>query len=62
MMILFLFMQLKGFKSKMKDFDKLFEILPISDIRGKILILRLMFLVGIKRIRVDWCWSLDGLQ
>ena len=46
----------------MKDFDKLFEILPISDFRDKILVLRLMFLVGLKRIRVDWCSSLDRLQ
>ena len=46
----------------MKDFDKLFEILPISDFRGKILVLRLMFLIEIKRIIVDWCSSLDRLQ
>ena len=52
---LFLFIQSKGFKHKMGVFDKCFEILPISDFRGKILISRLTFPVEIKRIRVNWC-------
>ena len=61
-MILFLFIQLKGFKSKMGVFDNFFEILPISGFRCKILISRLIFLVESKRIRVNWCLRLDGLQ
>ena len=59
---LFLFIQLKGFKRKMGVFDKFFKILPISSFRCKILILRIIFLVEIKRIRVNWCSRLDGLQ
>ena len=61
-MILFLFIQRKGFKSKMGVFDKCFEILPISGFWCKILISRFIFLVEIKRIRVNWCPRLDGLQ
>ena len=61
-MKLFLFIQHKGFKRKMRVFDKFLKILPISGFRCKILILRIIFLVEIKRIRVDWCFRLDGLQ
>ena len=43
-------------------FDKFFEILPISGFRYKILTSPLIFLVEIKRIRVNWCPRLDGLQ
>ena len=39
--------------------DKVFEILPIFGFGCKILILRLIFLVKIKRIRVNWCPRLD---
>ena len=59
---LFLFIQHKGFKRKMRVFDKFLIILPISSFRCKILILRIIFLVKIKRIRVNWCSRLDGLQ
>ena len=59
---LFLFIQLKGFKRKMGVFDKFLKILPISSFRCKILILRIIFLLEIKRIRVNWCPRLDGLQ
>ena len=45
--------QRKGFKSKMGNFDKFFEILPISGFRCKIIILRLIFLVESKRIKVN---------
>ena len=62
MMKLFLFIQHKGFKRKMGVFDKFFKILPISSFWCKILILRIIFLVEIKRIRVNWCPRLDGLQ
>ena len=61
-MKLFLLIQHKGFKCKMRVFDKFFKILPISSFRCKILILRIIFLVEIKRIRVKWCPRLDGLQ
>ena len=61
-MKLFLFIQHKGFKRKMRVFDKFLKILPISSFRCKILILRIIFLVEIKRIRVNWCSRLDGLQ
>ena len=61
-MKLFLFIQHKGFKRKMGVFDKFLKILPISGFRCKILILRVLFLVEIKRIRVNWCFRLDGLQ
>ena len=61
-MKLFLFIQHKGFKRKMRVFDKFLKILPISSFRCKILILRIIFLVEIKRIRVNWCPRLDGLQ
>ena len=61
-MKLFLFIQHKRFKRKMRVFDKFFKILPISSFRCKILILRIIFLVEIKRIRVNWCPRLDGLQ
>ena len=57
-----LFIQLKGFKSKMGVFDKIFETLPISGFRRKILVSRLMFLVEIKRIRLNWCSRFDWLQ
>ena len=53
MMKLFLFIQHKGFKRKMGVFDKFFKILPISSFWGKILILRIIFLIEIKRIRVN---------
>ena len=61
-MKLFLFIQHKGFKRKMWVFDKFLKILPISSFRCKILILRIIFLEEIKRIRVNWCSRLDGLQ
>ena len=54
-MILFLFIQLKGFKKKMGDFDNFFETLPISGSRSKTFLSRLMFLVEIERIRIDGC-------
>ena len=62
MMKLFLFIQHKGFKRKMGVFDNFLKILPISSFWCKILILRKIFLVEIKRIRVNWCPRLDGLQ
>ena len=61
-MILFLFIQRKGFKSKMEIFDKFFEILPISGFWWKILISRLLFLVEIIRIGMNWCPRLDESQ
>ena len=61
-MIQFLFVQRKEYKSKMKVFDNLFEILPIFSFWCKILTSRLIFLVEIKRIRLNWCPRLDGLQ
>ena len=61
-MILFLFIQRKGFKSKMEIFDKFLKNLPISGFRYKILLSHFIFLVEIKRIRVNWCPRLDGLQ
>ena len=61
-MILFLLIQLKGFKSKKEVFDKSFKILPTSRFRCKVLILRLMFPVEIKKIRVKWYTKLDELQ
>ena len=61
-MKLFLFIQLKGFKRKIGFFDKFLKILPISSFRCKILISRLIFLLEIKRIRINWCPRLDGLQ
>ena len=51
----------KMFESKMVAFDKFFEILPISGFRCKILISRLIFLVKIKKIRVNWCPRLGEL-
>ena len=54
--------QCKGLKSKMGGFDEFFKILPIYGFWSKILILRLIFLVEIKRIKVNWCPKLDGLQ
>ena len=61
-MKLFLLIQHKGFKRKMRVFDKFLKILPIFSFRCKILILRIIFLVEIKRIRVNWCSRLDGLH
>ena len=61
-MILFLFIQRKVFKDKTGVFEIFFEILPISGFQYKILISRLICLVEIKRIRVNWCPRLDGLQ
>ena len=61
-MILFLFIQRERFKSKMGGFDTFFEILPISGFRCKIFISRLIFMVEMNRIRVNWCSRLDGLQ
>ena len=43
-------------------FDKFFEILPNSGFRCKIVVSRLIFLVEIKRIRINWCSRLDGLH
>ena len=57
-----MFIQRKGFKSKMGGFDKFFEIFPISGFRCKILISRLIFLIEIKGIRVNWRPRLYGLQ
>ena len=62
MMKLFLFIQHKGFKRKMGVFDKFLKILPISSFWCKILISCIIFLIKIKRIRVNWCPRLDGLQ
>ena len=53
---------IRGSSIKTGGFDKFFEILPISSFRCKILISRIMFLVEIKRIRINWCPRLDGLQ
>ena len=61
-MKLFLLIQHKRFKRKIRVIDKFFKILPISSFRCKILILRIIFLVEIKRIGVNWCPRLDGLQ
>ena len=63
-MILFLFTQLTVLKSKMGGggMKKVFEILPISVFQGESLILRLIFLVEIKEIRVNWCLRLIVLQ
>ena len=59
---LFLFIELQEFKRKMGVFDNFFKILPISSFRCKILISRLLFLLEIKRIRINWCPRLGGLQ
>ena len=59
---LLLYIQLKGFKIKIGAFDKFFEILPTSGFQCKILISRLILLVEITRIIVNWCPRLDGLQ
>ena len=66
-MILFLFTQLTVFKSKTGGgggggMEKVFEILPISVFQGESLILRLIFLMEIKRIRVNLCLRLIVLQ
>ena len=61
-MKLFWFIQRKGLKSKMGIFDKFLKILPISSFWCKLLISRLIFLVEIKKISVNWCPRLDGLQ
>ena len=50
------------FISKLFVFDSFFEILPISGFQSKILVSRLIFMVEINKIRVTWCFWLDGLQ
>ena len=52
-MMRFLFAQLQAFKGKIRVFSKFFEFLPISGCQHKILISRLIFVIEIKRIRVN---------
>ena len=45
--------------SKMGAFDNFFRNLRISGLRCKISISRLMFLLEIKKIGINWCPRLD---
>ena len=61
-MMMFLFLQVNGFKSKMGALTNFFEILLIFCFRCKFFISRLILMVEIKRIKVNWYLRLDGLQ